>query len=110
MHYLPGIFSLLVLAAGWYYLFYSSAAQRLAAIENPRLNALRVRLRRVNGIVMMLLAVTFYGAYYAVMNESTAVWVSLSIVVLMVLMVVLALVDLQLTPKLRQQRNREQSK
>src|SRR3954469_8369028 len=110
MHYLPGIFSLLVLAAGWYYLFYSPAAKRLAAIENPRLNALRVRLRRLNGIVMMLLAVAFYGASYAVTKETTAAWVSLSVVVLMGVMVLLALVDMQLTRKLREQRKREEPK
>ena len=46
MYYLPGIFAIIVLAAGWHYAFFSSAAMKLAAVENPQLNARRVLMRR----------------------------------------------------------------
>src|SRR5438477_12364820 len=99
MQHLPAVLSLLVLAAGWYYLFYSPAAHRLSAIEQPRFNALRIRLRRANGVVMMLLAVSFYAAAVTV-NEQTppnlAILVIVSIGLLLCGMIVLALIDVHL--------------
>src|SRR2546421_1988172 len=92
MTYLPAAFSLLVLAAGWYYLFYSPAAHRLSGIEQPHLNALRIRLRRANGVVMMLLAVAFYAACETVnefTSKSTAILVLISVPLLLCAMIVL---------------------
>ena len=107
MYYMPGIFALLVMAAGWFYIFYSSAAQRLSAIEDMRLNTMRVRLRRVNGLVMMLLAVSFYAACYTAVEPRSVSWLFVSIVVLLAVMITMALVDLQLTRRLREQRRNQ---
>lgn len=101
---IPGMFSLLVLAAGWYYIFYSNAAKRLEGIENQRLNQLRVRLRRAGGLSMMLLAVVFYAGFYSI--EPTrplfaVLW--LSVILLLMIVVILGLIDLRLTRRLREQ-------
>jgi hypothetical protein len=110
VYYLPGIFSLLVLAAGWYYLLYSTAAHRLSTIEAPQLNRFRVRLRRLNGIVMMLLAVAFYAAVYTVAPGSRSLaWTFMSVLLLMGAMIVLALIDVQLTRRLRRRQKKDQS-
>jgi hypothetical protein len=109
MKYLPAAFSLLVLAAGWYYLFYSPAAHRLSGIEQPQLNALRIRLRRANGVVMMLLAVAFYAACETVnefTSKSTAILVLVSVPLLLCAMIVLALIDIRLTRRLQRDRKR----
>ncbi len=109
MHYLPGIFSLLVLAAGWYYLLYSPAARRLSAIEDSALNRFRIRLRRFNGLVMMLLAVVFYASVYTVPPGAPSLaWLFMCILLLLAAMLVLALIDLQLTRRLRRQRKKDQ--
>ena len=104
---LVGGFSLLILAAGWYYLFYSPAARNLAGIENPRRNALRIRLRRINGLLMMLLAISFYGALRAIDRQQAspmmAVWV-FAVPLLLMAILVLALVDLRLTQRMRDDR------
>ena len=107
MKYLPDIFALIVLAAGWYYLFFSNAARRLSGIEDSSLNRFRVRLRRFNGIVMMLLAVTFFAANNTVTEPRSAAWVGMSIMLLMGAMLVLALIDLQLTRRLRAEQQKK---
>jgi peptidoglycan/LPS O-acetylase OafA/YrhL len=110
MQYLPGIFALIVLAAGWYYLLYSPAARRLSGIESGPRNILRVRLRRANGLVMMLLAVAFYALMYTVRDDDSRAfgWVTLCIIVLLSVMMVLALIDIHLTRKLRQERRKRE--
>jgi Na+/H+ antiporter NhaD/arsenite permease-like protein len=111
MRYLPGIFALLVAAAGWYYLFYSSAARKLAGVEDAATNQLRIRLRRVCGVVMMLMAVAFYAGTVAFSNDRVreAGWLYLAMMVLMGAMVVLGLVDLRLTNRLRRHERRNRS-
>src|SRR5205814_4375262 len=112
MTYLPAAFSLLVLAAGWYYLFYSPAAHRLSGMEQPHLNALRIRLRRANGVVMMLLAVAFYAAAETVNEQTpqnTAILILMSIPLLLVAMIVLALIDVRLTRQLRRDRKKDKA-
>src|SRR5438552_18569831 len=106
LHYLPAFFALLVLAAGWYYIFYSPAAHRLGGIEEHQFNRLRVRLRRVNGVAMMLLAVAFYAACYTITQPAPALMVSLAILLLLVIVIVLAWADVRLTAKLRRERLR----
>src|SRR5262245_41033647 len=104
MKHLPAVLALLVLAAGWYYLFYSPAAHRLSGIEQPHLNTLRIRLRRANGVVMMLLAVAFYSAAYTISErteKNVAIMVLMSIPILLCAMIVLALIDVRLTQRLR---------
>ena len=109
MYYLPGIFSLLVLASGWYYLFYSRAARRLQGIEEGSLNRFRVGLRRFNGVVMMLLAVAFYAAVYTVPPGSPHLpWILMCNLLLLAAMLVLALIDTQLTRRLRRKQKKDQ--
>ena len=59
-------FSLLVAAAGWFYLFYSKSASRLATVESARDNFYRVLCRRINGVAMILLAIlSILGGWFA---------------------------------------------
>jgi hypothetical protein len=105
MHWLVGIFALLTGAAGWFYLFYSRAAHRLGVVENERLNQRRIALRRMGGIVMLLLG-GFFFAGFAAFDEPeqaprafAAVWIT--VFVLLVVMILLAMMDLRLTYQLR---------
>ena len=104
MHEPFGFFiPLLVGVAGWYYLFYSRAAHRLATIEVNAANARRIRLRRMNGAVMLVLAALIYIGARGIDPEQRpraflAVWIGVFFLLLAV--VVLALVDLRLTMKL----------
>ena len=109
MPYLPTIFSLLVAAAGWYYLFYSRAASRLAEVEMETTNRLRIRLRRTGGTVMILLAVSFYVGFAAIErhNAPAAAGFMLLVLVLMGMIVVLGVIDLRLTHKLRRSQRKQ---
>lgn len=108
---LPAIFSLLVAAAGWYYMFYSSAAARLSVVEHSGINRLRVFLRRAGGLVMMLLAVTFYAGVVAVDRENgpAAAGFLLAVACLMFIIMALGLIDLRLTRGLRKSQERNQT-
>jgi UDP-N-acetylmuramyl pentapeptide phosphotransferase/UDP-N-acetylglucosamine-1-phosphate transferase len=110
--YLPAIFSLLVAAAGWFHIFYSRAATNLSPIEQAETNRLRIRLRRIGGVVMILLAVSFYLGFAAIErhNAIPAIGLMLTVVVLMVVIVALGLVDLRLTKKLRERPTRKQDR
>jgi hypothetical protein len=104
MEMLPAIFCLLTGAAGWFYLFYSRGAHRLAGIENQRINLARIRLRRFGAGVMILLAIAFAVGYYGTnVREPTARFAIAWGCVLMLLPVMLGigLADLRLTRKLR---------
>ena len=104
---MPAIFSLLVAIAGWFYLFYSQAAYRLHGIEDERINRRRIRLRRANGFVMLLLAGFFFAGFYRVdVKESPGPFLAVWIVVffLMFLVVLLGLLDVWFTAKLRRNR------
>ena len=107
MFVLPSILSLLIGIAGWYYLFYSRAAHRLAGVENDRLNRVRVRLRRVGGLVLLLLAPMFFAGFHtvdAVEEPRAFVTVWLTVFGLLGMTMVLAMVDVGLTMKLRRDR------
>ena len=109
MNYLAAIFALLVAAAGWYYMFYSRAASNLAGIEQHALNAKRVRLRRVGGFFMFALGVCFFALFWSVDVEESpglSLAVLLGVLVCLMIVVLLALADLRLTWKLRQERRR----
>lgn len=105
--YLPAILSLLTGIAGWFYLFYSKAAQALGGVEEQRLNNRRIRLRRIGGMVMLALAVLMYLGWYAVSLDPpslTAAWVWLTVLVLLGILSLLALADMRLTLRLRRRR------
>ncbi|MEA2710063.1 MAG: hypothetical protein QOF78_2664 [Phycisphaerales bacterium] len=104
MRTLPSIFALLVAAVGWYYLFYSRAAERLEGVEENRSNRLRGFLRRTNAIIMLLMAVgiavaTFRFDMERMPTQFAVTWVA--VMVLLLVSVVLALIDVRLTLKLR---------
>jgi hypothetical protein len=107
MSSLTTILSLLIGIAGWYYLFYSRAAETLAVVEPHRLNRLRVWLRRAGGLVLLVLAPLFYAGFHTVNADTepdafVTVWVS--VLLLLLLNVLLAIVDVGLTVKLRRAR------
>lgn len=107
MQHLSTILALLIGVAGWYYLFYSRAAEKLAEVEPHRLNRLRVWLRRAGGVVLLLLAPTFFAGFNSVdpaadPDAFVAVWVT--VLALLGLNVILALADVALTWKLRRER------
>ena len=104
MHPLAAIFALLVAAAGWFYMFYSRAAHNLAGIENDAINRKRIKLRRLNGFVMFLLAILFFAGFWTVDPQQSAGWylaIWLSVLLLLGLIVILVMIDLRLTLKLR---------
>ncbi|HEX8912382.1 MAG TPA: hypothetical protein VF796_08470 [Humisphaera sp.] len=106
MSALPAILALLTAAAGWYYLFYSKAAARLSEFESAGPNAKRARLRRVGGGVMILIGVGIYLGFAAADERTSPRWfvaVWLGVVGLMAVLVVLALLDLRLTHRLRRE-------
>src|SRR5690348_5334148 len=113
MEYLPGIFALLVAAAGWFYMFYSRAAHRLATVEDQRINHRRILLRRVGGLSMVALGACFYAGYYATDREQpTRAFAMLwfVVLVLMMLILLLGLIDLRLTRKLREAQKRREGR
>jgi Kef-type K+ transport system membrane component KefB len=104
METIPAIFCLITGAAGWFYLFYSRAAHRLAVIEERRINQARIRLRRAGASAMILLAIAFAVGYYgADERELTTTFVIAWVCVLLLLPVLLGIgmADLRLTRKLR---------
>ena len=99
------ILSLVIGAIGWYYLFYSQAAMRLGSIEDQRQNRLRGALRRINAIVMLLMAVGIATGTYKFDKpgqESAFILIWSGVMILLLLFMILALIDLRLTWKLRQ--------
>lgn len=104
MDTLLAIFALLVAAVGWYYLFYSRAAARLEGVEDDRANRLRGVLRRTNGIIMLLMAVGIAVATYRFDMERMPTQFGLTwmaVMLLLLISVVLALIDMRLTLRLR---------
>src|ERR1041385_2704817 len=99
-----GLLALSIAATGWYYLFYSRAAIGLAGMEAAGGHLLRARPRRLGGFLMLLLGILFFAGFFAVDQSSPSrgfvlVWLGVFLVVLMIL--VLAMVDLRLTLRLR---------
>jgi UDP-N-acetylmuramyl pentapeptide phosphotransferase/UDP-N-acetylglucosamine-1-phosphate transferase len=106
--YVSAIFALLVAAAGWYYMFYSKAAHRLAEVEDQRLNQRRIRLRRVCGLAMFLLAICFFTLFWTFDLEQSRLAFALMMLAVMILLaavLILAMIDVRLTYRLRQRRN-----
>jgi hypothetical protein len=99
----PAILALTVAIAGWFYLFYSRAAQKLDGIESPAINQRRSRLRRLNGAAMLLLAAGFYAGCQLDPHPHPVIFLLLwtVVLILLILCVLLAVVDLRLTARLR---------
>lgn len=110
MKSLSAILALLVAIAGWYYMFYSRAAHHLGQIEGAATNLQRIRLRRVNGFVMFVLAVCIFAitwTFDARQTPGAFLGVFLTMVVSLFVMVLLALLDLRLTYRLRHRRRNQ---
>ena len=111
MRPLTAILALLTGVAGWFYLFFSRAARRLGGVEQQWANRWRNRLRRVNGVVMIVLAALLYGGTYAAdenlhPKEFILIWMSVTLLVGVILLLVL--IDLRLTIVLRERLRRGQ--
>jgi len=107
MQFLPAIICLLIGAAGWFYAFCSRAAVNLSGIESDTRNRRRVRLRRIGGTLMVLLAVALYVGIEGIDAQSrpavfALVW--LGVLLLMTCVGVLGWLDLRLTQRLRRER------
>jgi hypothetical protein len=107
MQSLSTILALLIGIAGWYYLFYSRAAHKLEGVESKRLNRMRVGLRRVGGLVLLLLAPMFFAGFHTVdadvsPNAFVVIW--LAVMLLLGVNVLLAMVDVVLTWKISRAR------
>jgi hypothetical protein len=99
-----GIFSLVCGIAGWFYLFYSKAAAKLAVIEPTPRNRLRIVLRRVCGGAMFLLGIACFAGFNAVDAHRTpgaylGVWLGVMFLLLVIILLVAA--DIGLTWRLR---------
>jgi len=105
---LAPLFALAVAAAGWYYMFYSRAAAGLRGVEEQPVNQRRIRLRRINGLLMFLLGVAFFALFTLDQRRPTAAFLAMLLTVLFLLVgiLALALLDLRLTWRLRQRRRR----
>ncbi|MGD1278729.1 MAG: hypothetical protein ABR964_16065 [Tepidisphaeraceae bacterium] len=100
------IFSLLCVVAGWFYLVHSKAAGRMGRLEPAAINNRRIALRRLCGCAMLLLGAGFFaGCNLADPRRRPALFLALwlSVLTLLALVVVLALADVRLTWKLREQ-------
>lgn len=102
-----GFLALLSGIAGWHYLFYSRAAQRLSVLEAQPANARRVRLRQANGVAMILLAALLFIGTRGVNPQQSprtfiAVW--LGAMGLLLAIVCLGLMDVLLTVRMRNRR------
>lgn len=102
-----GLVAAAAYVAGWYYLFYSPAVRRMAAVEPPSDNRRRARLRRANGVALVLLATLFYVGFAGVNPDRrprTFVVVWMAVFVLLGVVVLLAGIDMRMTARLRRQR------
>lgn len=109
MTYLPAAFSLLVAIAGWFYMFYSKSAGRLSVVEAAPRNRLRIRLRRIGGFVMVVLAFCFYGVFVSLekRNGPAAGGYLMGVLLLLIVILCLGLADVRLTRRLREDRKRQ---
>ena len=110
MESIPAIFCIAVAAIGWYYLFYSRAAHRLAGVEAEKINRQRIYMRRVGAVAMVLLGLAFAVGYYGVdVEHASALFIISWAVVLALLPTIISvgLIDLRLTRRLRDAQRRK---
>ena len=106
-HWLPAILCCLIATAGWHYLFYSRAAHNLAHLEHPTLNLNRIRLRRVNGFILLLISVGMFAGFYtfdAQIRPTAFVVTWFIVMVLFAVMVLLVAIDVWMITRLRRRK------
>ena len=96
--------------AGWFYLFYSTAASRLLPMESAHRNAMRIVMRRACGAAMLLLGIAFFAGFNSIDDQRNpmaylALW--MAVMLLLLLIAALAAADIRLTRKLRRCRGAE---
>jgi hypothetical protein len=106
VHICTGAIALGIVASGWFYAFRSRAAASLADIERDAINHRRVRLRRFGGWAMMALGLGFFAGFNTVAPERNpriydGIWIAVCL--LLILLLILTIVDLRWTMKLRRQ-------
>jgi hypothetical protein len=102
--FLPDILAFLIAAAGWFYLFNAHNAGRLVVIEDVRMNHRRIALRKAGGGTLFALAIVFYcGLHLAdpVHHALLFVCLWLGVFLLVGCIMILALVDLRMTRRMR---------
>ena len=112
MRFFADILALLTGIAGWYYLFYSAAADRLAAVEPEAVNRRRGQLRRTNGLLLLLLGAGFYAGFNAIdprQSPGAFLLVWGAVLLLLVGVVALALADIRFTSRLRRKRREDET-
>jgi uncharacterized membrane protein len=113
MRWLPEILSLMIGAAGWFYLFYSRAAHHLTGVENQRNNVRRIRLRRITALVLLLLAVCFYAAFQT-LDEGSSPRLFLilwgTVLILLMLVLVLGMFDVHYTMQFYRDRQQQRKR
>ena len=87
---LVDIFAIACGVAGWFYLFYSKAAAKLAVVESAAQNTTRVRLRRVCGSALLLLGIGLYAGFNAIDDQRNpgiylAVWMGSMLLLLLII-------------------------
>ena len=102
------IFAIFVAAAGWHYLFLSSAARRLQAVERGANHRVRVLLRRFNGLMIIAMAILFFAGSQPWMERKPVAFIGVwfAVIVLLFLIIMGALVDIRLTMKRRTEHRR----
>ena len=87
-------------------MFYSRAAHNLTGVETDARNLRRIRLRRVGGFTMFLLAIAFFVGFQPYVERSRTAFLSVwtLVMILLLAIVVLGLIDLRLTWQLRKPR------
>ena len=102
------ILALMVAGSGWYYLFYSRAAHRLAKIEDQRINLSRIRCRRAAGGLLSLMGILiFIGSqerFEPLSHPRAYISIWTAVMFLLLVVVILAMIDLRLTLRLRRER------
>jgi hypothetical protein len=97
-------FALVVAGLGWFYVFGSQAARRLETIEARATNRRRIALRGINGACLIVLATGLFAGVYSIdARRRPGLYLIdwFTVMLLLLISVVLALVDVRLTMRLR---------
>jgi UDP-N-acetylmuramyl pentapeptide phosphotransferase/UDP-N-acetylglucosamine-1-phosphate transferase len=104
MQIFSAIIAVITAGAGLYYLVYSRGAHRLQGVEEEYYNARRIRLRRTGGAVMLVLAICFALLFWLTPDSGEFLLVLLAVLILVGVILVLAMIDLRLTWRMRRER------
>jgi hypothetical protein len=103
MPILADTFTFLIAAAGWFYLFNAHGAGRLVAIEDARMNARRIVLRKSGGGALFALAIAlFIGLHLPEPAHHATLFLLIWLLVMLLLacIMVLAYIDLRMTRRM----------